>query len=494
MKTLFEEGDASSILAILDLAPAMVRAFDGRILHWTGGAEQLYGWSASEALGRLSHELLQTEFPIPLADIEAALLSEGVWHGVLQHRTRKGEVLRVASHWSLQRDAGGQPAAIAEVNTNIGPQAHADAARARLSAIVESSQDAIIGKTLDGVVTDWNPGAERLFGYGAAEAVGQSITIIYPPEQATEEVALLERIRRGHAIDPFQSTRRRKDGSDIPVAVTVSPIRDASGAIVGASTIMRDLRAWINRERRLNDLQAQLAHTTRLSELGQLVAALVHEINQPLTAIRNYASGLEQLVRTGNYAAAPRGVTGIVTQVSRADAIIRRLRDFVRKGAPTVQAERLDGIIDEAVELATINPAAKGVTVNVDLAERDARVFVDRVQIQQVLFNLLRNAIEATDGRDERVLTIRTSISEGGVIAVDVSDTGPGISDTVLAELFKPFVTTKSAGMGVGLSVCRTIVEGHGGTLTGHNPPGSGALFRLTLPTEAQASAEADGK
>lgn len=482
-------------MAILDLAPAMVRDFDGRIVHWTSGAEQLYGWSRGEAVGRLSHELLHTEFPVPLEDIEATLLAEGVWHGPLLHRTRSGERLRVASHWALQRDPGGRPVAVGEVNTNIGPQDQAEAARNRLAAIVESSQDAIVGKTLEGVITDWNPGAAAMFGYEAAEAVGRSITLIYPPEAADDEVALLERIRHGEAIDAFQSTRRPKDGADIPVAVSVSPIRDAAGNIVGASTIMRDLRAWIDRERRLADLQGQLAHVTRLSELGLLVAALVHEINQPLTAIRNYAAGLEQLLRTGNYAAAPRGVTGIITQVTRADSIIRRLRDFVRKGVPTVQAERLDDIIEEAVELATINPAAKGVTVDVDLAERGAHVLVDRVQIQQVLFNLLRNAIEAMAGRENRVLTIRTSRGEAGVIAIDVSDTGPGISEAVIGELFKPFVTTKAAGMGVGLSVCRTIIEGHGGTLTAQSLPGSGALFRLTLPTDAaQDLHRADGK
>lgn len=495
MKTLFEQGDADSILAVLDLAPAMVRGLDGQILYWTSGAEQLYGWAKDDAIGRQSHDLLQTEFPVPLEVIEAALLKDGVWHGTLHHRTRDGERLRVASHWALQRDRTGQPVAVAEVNTNIGLQAEAESARNRLAAIVQSSRDAIVGKTLDGIITDWNPGAEALFGRRAADVVGRSITLIYPPERVADEAALLERIRRGETIDAFQSTRRRRDGSDIPVAVTVSPIRDANGVIVGASTIMSDLRAWLDREGRLAEMQGQLAHITRLSELGQLVAALVHEVNQPLTAIRNYASGLDQMVRSGNYAAAPRGVTGIINQVSRADDIIRRLRDFVRRGAPTVQVESLDEIIGEAIELALINPAAKGVAIDLDLAARDARVLVDRFQIQQVLFNLLRNAIEAMEGREERRLTIRTSPAADGLFAIEVSDTGPGIAATVLGELFKPFVTTKQAGMGVGLSVSRTIVEGHGGTLTAQCLAGSGALFRLTLRgDDAPAADRADGQ
>jgi two-component system sensor kinase FixL len=483
--TPFEERDPSSILAVLDLAPAMIRDFDGRISYWTAGAEQLYGWASAEAVGRLSHELLQTIFPRPLGEIEAALLSDGHWHGALQHRACDGRAVRVASHWALQRDADGSPTAVAEVNTNIGAQAAAEAARIRLAAIVQSSNDAIIGKTLDGVVTDWNAAAEVLFGYSGPEIIGQSVTILYPPEDVAAEDPILDRIRHGERVEAFQTLRRHKNGSIIPVAVTVSPIIDAAGVIVGAATVMHDLRAWVERDRRLAEMQAELAHVDRLSELGQLVAALVHEINQPLTSINNYLAGLKRVISAGKYDLAPQAIKGMSEQVARADGIIRRFRDFVRKGVPTTQAENLAEIIDESIALTSIGPAAKGVSFATRLADRDTRVLVDRIQIQQVLFNLMRNAVEAMEGQPLRALSV-TSVPKGdGMIEVSVADTGPGLHDEVLSNLFKPFVTTKANGMGVGLSICRSIVEGHGGHLTVDTDAGAGTVFRLTLLQES---------
>jgi two-component system sensor kinase FixL len=488
MAALFEDGDFASILAVLDLAPAMIRDFDGRILHWTTGAAQLYGWSPDEAVGRRAHELLATQFPVPLSGIEAQLLRTGTWRGKLQHTTREGQTLQVASHWALQRDADGQPVAIAEVNTNIGPQEKAEAARIRLAAIVESSDDAIIGKSLDGIVTDWNAAAESLFGYASDDIVGQSVTRLFPPEDIGAEAEILQRIRRGERVAAFATTRRHKDGSLIPVAVSVSPIIDADGAIVGAATIMRDQRAWLERDLRLSEMQAELAHVSRLSELGQLVSALVHEVNQPLTAINNYVSGLNRLLAAGNFEPAPRAVKAIAAQVARADEIIRRYREFLRKGAPAAQSANLAEIVEDSIALASIVPAAKDVSVVTDLGDPGIRVVVDRVQVQQVLFNLMRNAMEAMEGRPDQTLTVAARRLEGAVIELSVADNGPGLPDAVLGNLFKPFVTTKPNGMGVGLSICRAIIEGHGGQMTVETHPSEGAMFRMTLPVDESAA------
>ena len=164
---------------------------------------------------------------------------------------------------------------------------------------------------MDGIVTDWNAAAETMFGYTAAEMIGQPIMVLFPKERIPEETAILERIHRGKRAETFETTRCRKDGRVIPVAVTVSPILDASGAIVGASKIVRDLSERQDRERRLNEIQAELVHLSRLTELGQMVSALAHEVNQPLTAMVNYLGAVRRLIVTGNQQTALQAVDRI---------------------------------------------------------------------------------------------------------------------------------------------------------------------------------------
>ena len=170
----------------------------------------------------------------------------------------------------------------------------------RLAAIVESSDDAIIAKDLNGVILSWNRAAERLFGYTASEMIGQPLTVIFPPDRIEEEAFILDRIRRGETVEHYETARRRKDGRIISVSATISPIRDASGKIVGASKILRDLTDRDARDERIQEFQAELAHVQRLTELGQVVSTLVHEVNQPITAIRNYLNACRRLVATGN--------------------------------------------------------------------------------------------------------------------------------------------------------------------------------------------------
>jgi PAS domain S-box-containing protein len=229
--------------ALLDLAgdAIMVRDLQSRVTLWNRGAQDLYGWSAAEANGQVSHQLLQTEFPLPLPAIEAALASKGDWEGELRHRTRQGKKVVVTSRWALQRDAGGAPTAILEINRDITERRQAEEVREWLAAIVESSDDAIISKTLDGIVTAWNGGAEKLFGYSSAEAVGRPVLMLVPEERVKEEVEILGRIAHGEGVEHFETVRVRKDGTRIDVSVTVSPIRDGNGKIVGASKVARDV-------------------------------------------------------------------------------------------------------------------------------------------------------------------------------------------------------------------------------------------------------------
>lgn len=481
------------LLQVLDLAQAMVRDLDGRITHWTSGAERLYGWPRQEAVGRVAHELLATEFPIPLGDIQAQLLREGQWHGELRHRTRDGRMIHAASHWALQRGTQGRPDAVVEVNNDITAQTRAEDALLRLAAIFASSNDAIIGMTLDGLITDWNEAAATLFGYSAAEMMGQPVTGLYPPDRLGEQVTLLGRIRRGERVSHFETTRRRRDGSIIPVSVNVSPILDASGAVVGASKIMRDLSEARARDKRLAEIQAELTHVSRLSELGQLVSALVHEVNQPLTAIGNYSQAIQRLLAAGNAERVPLALEKIVEQTDRAYQIIQRLRGFVRKGQSQRRPERVEDTIQEAIALAAIGPAARGATIRTDFAAGVDRVEIDRIQIEQVLFNLLRNALEAMQGEPRQEVVVGAHLVADSMVEVTVADRGPGLPDTVRQKLFQPFVTTKPSGMGVGLSVCRSIVEAHGGQMTAEDNPGGGTVFRFTVRAASGVAIDTTG-
>jgi two-component system sensor kinase FixL len=351
----------------------------------------------------------------------------------------------------------------------------------RLAAIVGSSDDAIIAKDLNGVILSWNRAAERLFGYTASEVFGNPITIIFPPDRLEEEAAILNQIGRGERVDHYETARCHKDGQIINVAVTISPIRDASGKVTGASTILRDLTGRNVRDQRILELQAELAHVQRLNELGQVVSTLVHEVNQPLTAISNYVNACRRLIKTGDQERIQSALQRITDQNNRTRGIVERIRDFVKKRDVQMRAEKLSQVIEEAIALTRASVRDGGLRLTVETDPPGVQVEIDKIQVQQVLFNLLRNAIEAMQDQPNRELVIATSLVQGGMVEISVADTGPGLVDEVRAKLFQPFVTTKVHGMGVGLSVCRAIVESHGGRLWADDNPSRGTVFRFTV-------------
>lgn len=467
----------------LDLAPVMVRDIDGTVRLWTGGMERLYGYTHREAFGRLSHQLLRTEFPQPLPEIIAELLELGRWSGELVHRRRDSQIVHTASQWSLSRNGNGEPVLVTEVSNDITRQKREEMARLYLAAIVESSDDAIIGKTLDGIVTSWNRGAEAIFGFTAGEMIGGSIALILPSERLVEEAAILESMRRGERLDHYETTRRRKDGTLIDVSLTVSPIRDASGAIIGISKIARDVTDRKRAAAHLDQLRSELFHVSRLASMGQMASTLAHELNQPLTAISSYIAGLRRLAADGmTDARLFQQIAGkAIDQATRAGEIVRRLRAFISRGETERQPRDVNEVVREAIDLALADVRQQGVEPTLRLAPDLPKVLIDRIQIEQVVLDLVRNAVEALQDSNRRELQVETAPSDGMVV-IRVIDAGSGIAPEIADRLFEPFATTKSSGMGVGLSICRQIVGAHGGRLWVEANQPQGAIFALALP------------
>jgi two-component system, LuxR family, sensor kinase FixL len=514
-----------------------------------------------------------------------------------------------------------------------------DGADASLFAtLLEASEDAIVGETLDGTVTLWNKGAERIFGYRAAEIVGRSVALLSPPWRADEVPSILDRIGRGEEVALHETERCRKDGAVIWIALTVRPICTPSGRVTGALKIARDISAtkaaentllereaqlrsildtvpdgmividelgivqsfsttaermfgyaagevigcnvallmpsphrenhdrYIARylatgerriigigrvvagqrkdgttfplelavgevrgerqrlftgfvrdlserqltERRLQELQFELSHVTRLTEMGQMASALAHEVSQPLTAATSYCQVIRRLLameesrdprdarasaeagrvlppdpwgpRRGDAARVREIADNVAAQIARAVDIVRRLREFLRKGEREQEPQSVSKLVEEASALALIGARERGVKVQLRVEPDLPAVLVDKVQIQQVVVNLTRNAIEAMEGSPRRELTIAAGRGENGMVGIRIIDTGPGIAPEIADRLFQPFVTTKPQGMGVGLSICRSIVEAHGGRLIVETNPQGGTIFLFTVP------------
>jgi two-component system sensor kinase FixL len=254
---------------------------------------------------------------------------------------------------------------------------------------------------------------------------------------------------------------------------------------------LRDLTESQESEARVQELQAELVHISRLSAMGEMASALAHELNQPLSAIANYLNGARRLMERSdnNDARVMEAVEKASEQALRAGDIIRRLRDFLARGEGERSVESLSKLVHEACGLALVGAKESGVEVRYQVDPHLDRVIVDQVQIQQVIVNLVRNAIDAMSDQPRRVLNVSTSISDD-MAMVTIADTGSGIDEATAGRLFQPFVTTKAQGMGVGLSICRTIVEAHGGQIWTEPNPGGGSVFHFTVRLAQEDEAE----
>jgi two-component system, LuxR family, sensor kinase FixL len=370
--------------------------------------------------------------------------------------------------------------------SDVPPQSDPVASEsAPLRSILETVPDAMIVIDELATVQFFSSAAERLFGYTANEVRGQNVRMLMPPPYREQHDGYLARYRRTGERRIIGIGRvvvgRRKDGSTFPMELSVGEASQTGQRLF--TGFIRDLTERQQTERRLHELQDGLLHVSRVRSMGQMAAALAHELNQPLTATANYVRAALRLLASPepDLERTREAINHAVEQTLRSGEIIRRLRSFVTRGEVARQAESIAQLIEEASALALIGAKERGVKVLISMDPNLPAVSVDRVQVQQVLLNLIRNGLEAMETCQMRELVITASVRDKQVL-VSVTDTGSGISPEIEARLFQPFVTTKAEGMGIGLSVCRTIVEAHGGVLWMQRNSGGGSAFRFTLP------------
>jgi two-component system sensor kinase FixL len=357
-----------------------------------------------------------------------------------------------------------------------------------LRSILDTVPDGVVVIDRAGIMTSFSPAAERMFGWTAREALGQNVRILMPEAHAAAHDGYIQRYHRTGEKRIIGAGRivvgQRKDGSTFPMELAVGETKGAAPSYTG---FIRDLTETQETETRLQELQNELVHVSRLTAMGEMASTLAHELNQPLSAIANLLTGSRRLIDRGREADQVKvrdAIDKAANQALRAGEVIHRMRDFVRRGASERAAESLSKLIEEASALALIGEKDRQVDVRLALDPAADAVFADRVQVQQVLLNLIRNGIDAMQesGARRKALTITSAVTDQGWSQVSVADNGPGIAPEVLERLFQPFMTTKPQGMGVGLSISRSIIEAHGGRIWAEANPGGGALFRFTLP------------
>ena len=357
---------------------------------------------------------------------------------------------------------------------------------ALLQSIIATVPDAMIVVDDHGKILSFSAAAETMFGYAETEIVGENVRELMPtPDRERHDgymhAYMTTGVRKIIGIGRI-TVGQRRDGSTFPMELAIGEAKtDHSRVFTG---FIRDLTRRQEADVRLEELQADLAHVSRVSAMGTMATSLAHELNQPLTAVANYVEAARELLADpdpDNIEMIREALDDAAKQAVRAGQIVRRLRDFISRGETEMRIESLRALITEANALALIGIKELGIDVRVTIDPRIDKVLVDRVQIQQVLVNLIRNAIEALAHSDNRHLSINAMPDDDDMVQVSVTDTGPGLDAGVASQLFQPFVSTKAGGMGLGLSICQTIVEAHGGRIWLDCPAGGGTIFRFTL-------------
>jgi len=464
----------------------------GHVTIWNKGAERLKGWREADVLGRhtsLFYPPDQIEDGKPEADLatarEQGKLEEEAW----RLRADGSEFLAHITITALYDESGelrGFGKVIRDVTEQRAVERALKASAAHLESILSTVPDAMVVIDARGRILSFSKAAERLFGINESDIVGANVNLLMPqPDRGSHDdylrryLATGERriIGKGRTV-----TGRRRDGSTFPMDLFVGEaIADGERIFTG---FVRDLTEKQATEQRVEELRSDLVHSARISAMGTMASTLAHELNQPITAVANYMEAIRDLLAAPNPDDVPMiraALDDAASEAIRAGQIVRRLREFVARGDIEKTVEDLPRLIGEAAELALMGAREKGISARFDFDPAATPVLVDRVQTQQVLINLMRNAVEAMGDAAVRQLVVSTRDDEHGFVRVTVADTGPGVEDQVADDLFRAFNSTKESGMGLGLSICRTIVEASGGRIWMEPHEGGGALFHFTL-------------
>ncbi len=465
---------------------------DGRVLIWNAGAERLNGWSEAEVLGRdaaMFYPPDARKAGKPEADLALARrqgrLEEEAW------RLRKdgGEFLAHVS-MSAVRDEAGHLIGFAKVLRDItDPRAAEQAVKAiaeHLESILATVPDAMVVIDEKGLIVSFSAAAERLFGWREGEVIGTNVKRLMPNPDSERHDGYISRYletgeRRIIGIGRVV-TGLRRDGTTFAMELAVGETTGAGRRVF--TGFCRDLTERMRTQTRLEELQSELIHIARVTGMGAMASTLAHELNQPITAVVNYVQAVKGLLAGSRARDAPMirdALEDAASEALRAGHIVRRLRDFVARGEVEKTVEDLSAVVGEAVALGLTGARDDGVEISLELPGPGPRVLIDKIQIEQVIINLARNAVEATRATERPQLWISAVDLADGLARVTVADNGPGVAEPMVGQLFTAFVSTKSEGMGLGLSICRTIVEANGGRIWYEDRPGGGAMFHFTV-------------
>ncbi|MBB4098694.1 PAS domain S-box protein [Sphingomonas kyeonggiensis] len=464
----------------------------GRVTIWNKAAERMQGWTEREVVGQhcsLFYPDVAVEHDKPQNDLDRARAEGGLEEEDWCVRKNGSEFLAHIMLTPLYDERGalrGFAKVIRDVTEQRAAERHLQASASQFRSILAAVPDAMVVINEAGKILSFSAAAEKLFGMREADVVGANVNCLMPsPDRERHDDYIRRYLTTGEprmiGIGGIV-LGRRSDGTTFPMDLSVGEaVAEGGRVFIG---FIRDLTEKVADEERIETLRSELIHASRVSAMGTMASTLAHELNQPITAVVTFVRGARNLLRENdleNIDMIEEGLDEAFEEALRAGSIVRRLREFVARGEVEKTIESVSALVEDASALALIGARERGIEASFQLDPGADSVLVDRIQIQQVLINLMRNAIEAMAGWPRRSLTVSTMPDEAGFVRVIVADTGPGVSPEVAENLFRAFHSTKLTGMGLGLSICRTIVEANGGRIWMEPVQDGGARFLFTL-------------